>query len=182
MLTISYPSPHDNPRVIRSVGAVSSESATVESVIYWGSDEGMVYQADKGSSFDGEEIEAFLILPFNNSKSPTVLKSYMKATLEMTSEIYSSFNFSIDFSYGDLDQAQHANPGALTVTTSGGLWDVDNWDEFFYDSAFLVDTPSFQISGSGSNMSIVVHSNTDYDFGHTVDVFLLQYIPRRPIR
>lgn len=164
--------------------ATSGEDSTGASVVFFGSDDGMVYQADKGCSFDGEDIEAFAMLPFNHSKSPSVLKSYLNATLEMSSEIYSPISLTIDFSYGNPDSPAHMNSDVQSevfTPGTGGFWDIDNWDEFFYDAAF-VSSPSFQISGSGSNMSLVVYSKTDYDFGHTLEGVLLQYIMRRRIR
>jgi len=46
--------------------------------VYFGDENGYVYQMEKGTSFDGGAIEAYITLAFNHSKSPTILKRYRK--------------------------------------------------------------------------------------------------------
>lgn len=158
----------------------SGEDSTGKDVVFFGADNGYVYQADKGSSFDGADIEAYLRMPFNNINSPRVIKRYRKAVLEMTSTAYTSIRFQPDFSYGDPDISSHA---LQTVTTqgAGGYWDVDTWGEFFYDSK-TVNTPEFDITGSGLNMGLIFYSKSDIDLGHVLQGILVNYTPRRNAR
>jgi hypothetical protein len=158
----------------------SGEDSTGKDVVFFGSDAGMVYQAGKGSSFDGEEIEAYIWLPFNHSKSPDVLKSYRKATLEMTSTGYCSIRFSVEFSYGDTDIQTHLNE-TKEILGTGGYWDLADWDEFYYDTK-IVSSPSISIAGDGSNVSLILYSKTEIDLGHKLDGVIIQYTPRRLIR
>lgn len=160
--------------------AWTGEDSTGKDVVFFGSDAGMVYQADKGSSFDGEDIEAYVFLPFNNSKSPTVLKTYRKATIEMTTVAYASLRYNPLFSYGDSTIQEHLaktveNPGA------GGYWDLANWDAFYWD-ADIVPNPSLTISGDGVNMSMTIYSKSDIDLGHKLDGITIHYTPRRLVR
>jgi len=160
--------------------ATYGEDASGESVVFFGSDAGMVYEADKGSSFDGEDIEAWLWLPFNHSKSPSVLKSYRKATIEMSAIGYSTFRATAEFSYADSDRQTHLSE-TMETQGSGGYWDVDNWDEFYWDTS-VVDSPSIPLAGDGSNISLVIYSKTDLDLGHKFDGMLMTYILRRLVR
>ena len=160
--------------------AWSGEDANGKDVIFLGASNGKVYQADKGSSFDGESIEAILQLPFNHSKSPNTIKSYRRAQLEMTTVGYSAIRMHPEFSYGDADIATHA----LTTTEvqgAGGYWDIADWDEFYYDSA-VVASPSMSIAGDGKNIGLIVYSISAIDRGHTIQGVLLSYSPRRPVR
>lgn len=157
--------------------AISGEDSTGKDVVFFGSDEGMVYQADKGSSFDGQAIEAYLMLQFNNAKSPSVLKTYRKATVEMTSEQYSSIRMSTDFSYSDPNIPSHVADN-IEVQGDGGYWDIDLWDEFFY-GASVVASPSIPLEGTGVNVGLIVYSNSAIDAGHKIDGALLHYTPRR---
>lgn len=159
---------------------VAGEDSTGKDVVYFGSDAGMVYQADVGSSFDGEDIEAYLILPFNSSGSPTALKTYRKATLEMTAEMYSAFQISPDFSYGDSTLPIHATK-STSINGVGGWWDVDNWDEVFYDEA-TVQTPSIDLEGTGTNMALIVYSKSAIDLGHKIDGVVTHFTNRRLVR
>lgn len=158
----------------------SGEDSTGKDVVFFGSSLGMVYQADKGSSFDGADIEAFIWLPFNHSKSPEVLKSYRKATLEMTATEYTALRFSVEFSYGDTEAQTHLSE-IKEVQGTGGFWDLANWDDFYYDTK-VVSSPSISISGDGTNMSLILYNKTDIDLGHKLDGVIIQYTPRRLVR
>lgn len=156
---------------------ISGEDANGKDVVFFGSDEGMVYQADKGSSFDGEEIESFIGLQFNSIGSPTVSKTFRKATIEMTTELFSSIRLSTDFSYSDPDIPSHS-AGTNEVTGGGGYWDVSNWDEFLWDAA-VVSNPSIPIEGTGTNIGLLVYSSSAIDMGHKLDGAIIHYTPRR---
>jgi len=159
---------------------VSGEDSTGKDVVFFGSDNGMVYQADKGSSFDGEDIEAYIWLPFNHSKSPEVLKSYRKATIEMTATGYAVLRFGVEFSYGDTDIQPHRTE-TKTISGTGGYWDLADWDEFYYDTKVVLN-PSISIAGDGTNISPIIYSKSDIDLGHKLDGVIIQYTPRRLVR
>ncbi len=160
--------------------AWSGEDSTGKDVVFFGADHGYVYQADKGSSFDGEEIEAYLRLPFNNTNSPRVIKRYRKALLEMSSVGYTSIRFQPEFDYGDSYFAPHMLQTA-TGQGTGGYWDVSTWGQFYYD-ARTVNSPEFDITGSGLNMALIFYSKSDIDLGHKLEGMLVHYTPRRLAR
>jgi hypothetical protein len=160
---------------------ISGEDSTGKDVVYFGATNGMVYQADRGSSFDGGDIEAVLRLAFNHSKSPSVVKTYRKATLEMTAASYSSIRVHPDFSYGDPDVSQHL---LQTVGSegAGGTWDGSSyWESFYYD-AKIVQAPDFRFDGSGTNASFVFYSKTDTDLGHLLQGVTVHFTSRRLAR
>lgn len=159
---------------------VTGEDTNGKDVVFLGATNGKVYQADKGSSFDGEDIEAYLRLPFNNSKAPTILKTYRKATIEMTAIGHSEVRFHPDFSYGDPDISQHVTK-TLEIQGAGGYWDIDTWETFYYDS-FIVSSPSFPINGDGVNLGLMVYSKSATDLGHKIDGAVISYTPRRLVR
>lgn len=155
----------------------SGEDSTGKDVVFFGADNGYVYQADKGSSFDGYLIQRYLRMPFNNIKSPRVIKEYMKVVLEMTSEGYSEIRFQPEFSYGDSNIQAHVTT-TETVQGSGGYWDVDYWESFFYDGR-TVNSPEFNITGQGINLALIFYSNNDIDLGHVLQGMLNHYILRQ---
>tara|TARA_Y100000310_G_scaffold136383_1_gene135241 strand:- start:5284 stop:7332 length:2049 start_codon:yes stop_codon:yes gene_type:complete len=160
--------------------AVSGEDATGKDVVFFMDDAGMVYQADKGSSFDGDDIEAFMALPFDNSKSPSVLKKYRKALMEMSSKGYSELRFNATLDYGNTDIELHVQDD-INVEGGGGYWDVAYWDEFQWDSQ-IVGNPSLTLEGDGPNISLSIYSKTDEDLGHTMEGVILHYTPLRIVR
>lgn len=161
----------------------TGEDSNGKDIIFFGSDAGMVYQADKGSSFDGEDIEAFAFLAFNNSKSPSALKSYRKATIEMEATGYSSLRLSSMFSYGNTEIQTSAAVNLVDeeIYGTGGYWDLVDWGDFYYDSQ-IVGNPSVQLAGDGINISIGVYSKSDKDRGHKISSVVIHYSPRRLVR
>lgn len=155
----------------------SCEDATGKDAVYFGADNGYVYQADVGSSFDGEAIEAYLRMPFNNVGGPRIRKRFRKAVLEMAASGYSAIRFQPEFSYGDPDVGTHRTQTG-EVSGGGGYWDASTWDEFFYD-AQLVSSPAFSIEGTGLNMALLFYSSTVLDLGHTLQGMLIHFSPKR---
>ena len=56
------------------------------------------------------------------------------------------------------------------MEAGGGLWDVDNWDEFFFDGQ-TVSTASAGLSGTGENIGLLIFNETA-----TARPFILQGI------
>ena len=79
---------------------VSTEEDTRgKELSFFGSDNGFVYQIDKGRSFDGEDIEVNITLQFNHFKSPSVNKRFMGFSLETILNEPTSFD--IDYTLND---------------------------------------------------------------------------------
>ena len=160
--------------------AVSGEDSNGNEIIFLGSDDGCVFQAEKGSSFDGEDIEAYLGFPFNHSGSPQYIKSYLTATVEMVAQGYSDISYYPVFSYGDTEIPEHSSINVLTEG-GGGFWDTSFWGSFFYDGEAAAK-PVIPITGDGTNMSLTIYNNNQIDIGHKIDGLSFQYILRRRVR
>jgi hypothetical protein len=157
--------------------AWSGEDVNGKDIVLLGATNGMVYQADKGSSFDGTAIEAYLRLPFNHSKSPNTIKSYRRAQIEMTAVGYASIRFQPEFSYGDYETASHLT-STSAIQGSGSYWGVGSYEQIYYD-ATVVGSPEFSIAGDGKNMGLICYSSSTIDLGHTLQGLVQSYTPRR---
>jgi hypothetical protein len=157
--------------------AVSGEDANGRGVVFLGASNGKVYQADRGSSFDGEEIEAFVRTSFNHSKSPSFIKRYRKAILEASVENYASIRIHPDFSYGDPNTAQHLIQNT-EIQGAGGVYDVSYYESAYYDSR-IVSSPEISIDGTGANIGFVLYSKSDIDLGHILQGITTHFSPRR---
>jgi len=153
------------------------ENALKKDVVFFGDDNGYVYQMDRGSSFDGQAIEAYLRLPFNNTKSPRVRKRYRKAVMEMSASGYVALQFVPEFNYGDIDIDSHRTLNA-NIQGSGGYWDTATWNLFFWD-ARTVASPEFDLNGTGINISMLFYSKSKIDLGHVLQGVIFHYTPRR---
>jgi len=149
------------------------ETSSGNEVGFFGDSDGYVYQMEKGTSFDGEDIEAYFTLAFNSSKNSTQIKRYRKSTLELEGEGYYEFKFGY---YLDYSSAYTAQPIDQDVTTSlsGENWDEFTWDSFFWDGVSL--SPIYlDMTGSGVNVSLRVYSKGDYYNKTRFGSAILQY-------
>ena len=163
------------PDVVRCTWCCDDSSGN--ETIYFGSDDGHIYQAEKGTSFDGDAIEAAIRLAFNHSKSPNLIKQYQHATLEVSALGYSQVSIQPDFSFGDPTLPSHAVQTG-TLYGAGGVYGEVTWDQYVWGAGENV-TVELDIDGEGKNMALAFHSNTDEYQPHTLHGALLHYIPRR---
>ena len=135
------------------VVATTGEDSSGNEVILAGDDEGMVYQMEKGTSFDGANIEAWMQLAFWHYKTPRRIKRFLRLILEMDSARVITLSVRPDFDYGS---AELGAPREVDAVGGGGTWDISNWDAFTYDTQ-TVAQPSIPVEGSGRTMGIVVY-------------------------
>ena len=77
---------------------------------YFGSSDGQgyVYQLDRGTSFDGEDIYAYIVTAWDFEKSPRVLKRFRAASIEVQGDGYAeiSYGYSLAYSNPQTEQPQ----------------------------------------------------------------------------
>lgn len=155
----------------------SGEDTNGIEVVYFGSTNGMVYQAEKGTSFDGSAIDAWLRLSFNAERGPMVIKKWRRATVEADIPSYVSLSMTYEMDYGDSSFPIVALQTS-TQEGGGGYWDQFTWDEFTWDSP-IVGQPKFSLSGSSRNISLLFNSNDALSSPYSIQSVLLSYTPRR---
>lgn len=147
--------------------------------MFFGSDDGFVYQAEKGTSFDGDEIEAWLRIPYWHSKSPGVVKHYRNTVIHAVSEGYGGFDVSYDVDYSAGD-AMTSTSRQVPAIVPGGYWDQPGfvWDEFYWDGT-PVSPIYLKTEGDGTNMSLIFSSSSDYLYPHTLQAAIVSFTMRR---
>ena len=160
----------------------SGKDATGKDQVYFGADNGYVYQTEKGTSFDGQAIEHYLRMPFGHVNTPRVVKHYRKVVLEMAGDGYTSISFHPEFSYGASYISTHQTQ-SLAVIGHGAYWGslAAQWSKFFYD-AQTVQTPEFKIGGDAVNLSMLFYGNSAYSANHILQGATIYYSPRRLTR
>ena len=156
---------------------VSGENINGEEVVFFGSDNGMVYQAEVGTSFDGSDIEAWCRLAFNAESGPLIRKRWRRAVLELSVPSYANISCSYEQDYGST-----TIPVAVSETSAqiggGGFWDQFTWDEFTWDSP-LISPPTFNLAGTSQNLSLIFWSRDDLSSPFTIQSVILTFTPRR---
>lgn len=155
----------------------SSEESDGTETIFFGSTNGMVYQMEKGTSFDGDAIEHYLHLAFNFSKSPRVNKRYRECALEVSGSGYADFSFSYELGYASLEIPQ---PTSRTVLTSFSsvFWDAFTWDAFFWDGTALLPAKG-DMEGTAVNVSVMLRGSSDFQQSIRFSGANVHFTPRR---
>jgi hypothetical protein len=158
----------------------SLENSSGDEAIYFGSSNGYVYQMNKGTSFDGDDITAFFRTPFYHYKTPRLRKRFMTAVLEIRATDYMELSFAPELEYGSSDVEQ---PGTSAVAVSGGgaVWDVSYWDSMVWDGQ-EVTQQEMDLTGTSENMSMLVYSSGDYFAPFVVNSAIVHYMQRRQMR
>lgn len=158
----------------------SSEGASGQEEIYFGSSNGMVYQMDIGTSFDGDAIGWYAELAFNHFGGPRQLKTFRKGVTEVTGSGYCEFNFSYSLAYGSTE-FDASTTETLTTALSGTNWDSFTWDQFFWDGRTLLPSEA-DITGTAENIALMFAGSSDEFEPFTLNSEIIHYTPRRGMR
>jgi hypothetical protein len=160
--------------------ACSLESSSGEEEIFFGADNGFVYQMERGTSFDGDAINANAELAFNHFGSPRQLKQFRKVVVEVSGEGYCAFSVSSQIGYGSTLIPQGRTTD-VTNSLSATVWDAFVWDEFFWDGQTLQPSEA-DLDGTAENISLVFSSNSDEYESFTLNGAMCDFTPRRALR
>lgn len=139
-------------------------------------DTGYVYEWQKGTSFDGGNIESLLQTTYAFQGQPQNKKRYRRVTISLASfnpRLPLSFAFS--FSKGNAGvRSSTFNGSALG---GGGRWDFDNWNEFVWDGQDVPEIIS-DIDGVGTDISMALYDDSAELESFIVEDIIIEYSPR----
>lgn len=152
-------------------------------VSYFGSNDGLgyVYQFDKGTSFDGEDIPAQIVTVWDAMRSPLTMKHYRAASIEIASNAYAAVSFNFTLGYGSSSINQQSPTSYTSNFSPAPLWDTFTWDSFVWDGETLSPTyvPMF---GDGQNVAITLACATNYIPAFSLNSAVIQFTSRRRMR
>lgn len=159
----------------------SVEGSTAgDEVILMGSDNGYVYRAEKGTSFDGEPIISYLNLSFSHFKGPRTRKRFRKAVYEITGNNYAAFDATYELGYATVEIEQGVTSSIETVF-GNAFWDSFSWDSFFWDGRTLLPAEQ-DLTGTAENLSLIIRGSSDLYRPYTINSAIVQFNPRRLMR
>ena len=171
-MPIEYP----NPVLCVSEG----RNVTGNSTIYFGSDNGFVYEMDAGTSFDGTPISTTLELVFNGTGNNRMLKRYRKASFELRADAYVSFDVGYALAFGS-DLVPQGDRQTYSQFLRNVYWDAFTWDAFTWDGSGAVPA-EIDLTGTAENISIRVTGMSDSAQPYTISAITMHYTPRRGLR
>lgn len=145
--------------------------------IFFGSSDGVVYEMDAGTSFDGDDIETTLVTAFHHSGSPRQNKRYRYASLEASGTGYAEFEFTYELGYQDEDIP---TPDVVTSvgSPSSDAWDQGTWDSGYWDGRSLLPT-EFRLDGTAVNIAYRIRQRSDFCSPLTLSSVMTSYSQRR---
>jgi hypothetical protein len=143
-------------------------------MILFGNDDGMVYLMESGTSFDGDDILTRFITSYFHYGSPRHWKHFLRLHFEIDCGSQMPFTTGVLFDYGSpllaetSNQSQNVSGGSSTW--GGGVV----WGNFTWGAGVLGRGISY-IHGYGSNMAVLVQTETKYFDQHTVHNLTTDY-------
>jgi hypothetical protein len=154
-----------------------------EETSYFGSDNGMVYQLDVGTSHDGATLASNITLVFASQGNSRTVKKYRSGEFEMQGDGYCELGVTYEVDYGQADRVQGAATEVALAALSPGSWDGGG----SYDSNLYWDgkslTPSrVLLGGGGVNFALRIDSNSTYFQSVTMNSIMLHWSPRKALK
>lgn len=146
--------------------------------IFIGADDGFVYELEKGSSWNGAEMEYTLRLRYNNSGRPTLRKGYKRLGMEIDCQRNVDLLVNTAVSYGAPNIPVNVG-SAIEHFGGAGFWNVDFWNQFFW-SAAEISARTIPLAGTGNNISISIYGKSAVTEPFVLQALHLGYFNRRP--
>lgn len=166
------------------VGCCDQSVTTLdEEVIYFGSSDslGFVYQMERGTSFDGGPIDAFVTMAWDPIKSPRILKRFRAGSVEVQGDGYAAFQFGYQLGYDSPLVGQPLPVSQATGFAAAPHWDAFTWDAFTWDGTTLAPT-DVDMTGTAENVQVTISSGTAYASAFTLNSLIYHYSMGRGIR
>jgi len=151
----------------------SGDDANGTERLLFGGDDGLVYQADKGTSFDGDNIVSSLTLQPNHVGSPQMRKRFREIDLE----VYAASAVDLRMYYTMNEGRKSFLAKELNITGGAAGWDVAQYDHAVYDS-YPLSRQTTKLVGTGHNVEFsFYHSGKDTE-SFTLTGYTLRYSNR----
>lgn len=138
-----------------------AEDSNGDEVLFFGSTDGMVYQMERGTSFDGAAISAYVELHPLRMGRTEQQKSFHNCILESQGGGYAEYSIGYRLDYGSSDRLQPEADLMTEATFAGAIrWDdpVIFWDSRVYrwDEAARTPSSSVRLRGAGENIILTL--------------------------
>lgn len=163
--------------------AWSGEEGSGAERSFVGSRDGYVFEMERGTSFDGEEIDADLLLNWHTMGTPRQRKAFRGASIEFSEETdHVELRFAARL--GPELTAHHQEDEddiKASKTELDMQWDHFRWGTVWYDGHVL-SPMELDVKGTSERVQYLLGSRSDYLEPYTLTAVITRYFPRRGLR
>jgi hypothetical protein len=154
-----------------------------ETVILAGGSDGYVHMLDKGRTFGGEAIEAWLKLAYASFGADHIRKAFRGVHVEIRGESAGALKVQADYSYGSSEISAKSPSYEVVnpIPPAAAPWDLGTWDNSTWDSQYATILRVGSV-GVGDNVSMTFYSNADNERSHIITTVMHFFLPRRMVR
>lgn len=144
--------------------------------VFVGATDGYVYEINKGTSFDGEEVPAFLQLAFGNQGAPQTFKRYPKVLIDMVAGPEAEISVAAVFDY-DRGYQPLRMEDLLAFEGGGAMWGDTQAADFVWTAPTVAQATAW-LPGMGKSMSLVLFSRSVFMRSCIAQVATVYVAPR----
>ncbi len=150
-------------------------SANEDRLFFTGAEGGFVYEWQKGTSHDGESIQAYVQTSYAFQGQPQRRKRYRRATISLQSFVRLSLDISFSFNKGS--GLTNETRFAGSSVGGGGKWDLGRWNTILWDGQ---DVPEIinDIDGAGTDISMFIYSDSAFIESFVIEDIIIEYSSR----
>ena len=157
--------------VINQVDSVIDASG--EERIFAAGQDGYVYELDRGTSLDGEDMRFHLKIAFNHSKGLRIRKNYNRAVFQIQAEGYASMGLDYALGFGNTNIGD-GELSSKTILGGGNFWDVPTDQIITWDTAYVQEINAYT-PGNGDSISINIAGEDAITAPFTLQTCILYY-------
>jgi hypothetical protein len=148
--------------------------------VFFGSDDGYVYETDVGRNFDGAEIEAYIVTAYHFAGDPEVNKRWRDMVLYMEGEGRSTIKVSADYNYNETPQNFETVMNEA-VFLGGGRYGISRHGNFIYSAASKSDV-RVPMNSHARNVSMIMYHKEAAELPHILYSMQFHISKRKMIR
>jgi len=162
----------------------NAEDASGANRIFFGNDQGYVFEWDKGRSFDGEIRQSWLQFAYHFLGSPTMRKRFRRMFMNVQVDGTASIGTIATYSLGSSDVKPHsiANDTIEALADLNSAFDVARWDVATFDGSVLISDSYGDLEGTGDAIGINLSHVSATDDIFSIQDVTYYYSDRRAMR
>lgn len=152
--------------------------------IFFGDNQGFVYEMDKGRSFDGVIRQSYMQFAYHFLGSQTVKKRFYRMYFDMLVEGKGTISTIAAYSLGsrDVKSSLSISSDLETLVSLNSAWDVATWDVATWDGQVSIADVHIDLAGTGESISLTLFHNSAFDDIFTIQDVTYHYKKRAVLR